>query len=61
MKKRQTEKEIDEKVIAQAEEDTYWTAFELVKRRSERGDREKFLKALSKVPTVEPDLEDRIK
>ena len=60
MKKHQTEKEIDEKVIAQAEEDTHWTAFELVKRHAERGDRENFLKALSKVPTVEPDTEDRI-
>lgn len=59
MRKRKTEWEIDEKVIAQAEEDTYWTAFELVKRRAERGDREKFLKALSKVPSVEPDAEDR--
>ncbi|MGD9561952.1 MAG: hypothetical protein AB7F88_07005 [Pyrinomonadaceae bacterium] len=59
MKKRRSEKEIDEKVIAHAEVDTYWTAFELVKRRAERGDREKFLKALSKVPTVEPDPEDR--
>ncbi len=60
MKKRQTEKEIDEKVIAQAEEDTYWTAFELVKRRAERGDREKFLRTLSKVPALEPDPDDRI-
>ena len=55
-----SEKEIDELVIAQANEENAWTNIQLVKNRAERGSREKFLRALSKVPKVEPDEDDRI-
>ena len=54
------EKEIDEIVIAQADDEKAWTDIQVVKNRAKRGSREKFLKALSKVPKVEPDEEDRI-
>ena len=54
------EKEIDEIVIAQADNETAWTDIQVIKNRAKRGSREKFLKALSKVPKVEPDEEDRI-
>ncbi len=59
--KAKNEKEIDEKVIAQAEDEKAWTDWQVVKNRARRGSREKFLKALSKVPKVEPEEEDRIK
>ncbi len=43
-----------------AEKASAWETIEYLKERAERGSREKFLKALSKVPKVEPDEEDRI-
>ncbi|MEJ7701363.1 MAG: hypothetical protein WKF71_17205 [Pyrinomonadaceae bacterium] len=49
-----SEKEIDELVIAQANKENAWTDIQFVKNRAERGSREKFLQALSKVPKVEP-------
>ncbi len=58
-KKNLSEKEIDELVIAQANDDNAWTDIQLVKNRAGRESREKFLQALSKVPKVESD-EDRI-
>lgn len=61
MKKKQiAENEIDKIVIAQADNDIAWTQYEYLKKRAERGNREKFLKALSKVPKIEPDENDRI-
>ncbi len=54
------EKEIDETVIAQADDENAWTDIQVVKNRAKRGSREKFLQALSKVPKVEPDEADRI-
>jgi hypothetical protein len=38
-----------------------WATVEYLEERAKRGSREKFLKALSKVPKVEPDEEDKIK
>ncbi|HEY0459418.1 MAG TPA: hypothetical protein VGC97_09800 [Pyrinomonadaceae bacterium] len=55
------EREIDETVIAQADDEKAWTDIQIVKKRAQRGSREKFLQALSKVPKVEPDEADRIK
>ena len=55
-----SEKEIDELVIAQVNEENAWTDIQSVKNRAGRGSREKFLQALSKVPKVEPDEDDRI-
>ncbi|CAN5347086.1 hypothetical protein BH20ACI1_BH20ACI1_01390 [soil metagenome] len=46
---------------AVAEKASAWTTVEYLKERAKRGSREKFLKALSKVPKVEPDEDDRIK
>lgn len=43
-----------------AEKASAWETIEYLKERAERGSREKFLQALSKVPKVEPDEEDRI-
>ncbi|MDQ3634351.1 MAG: toxin-antitoxin system HicB family antitoxin [Acidobacteriota bacterium] len=43
-----------------AEKASAWETIEYLKERAERGSREKFLKALSKVPKVEPDENDRI-
>ena len=43
-----------------AEKASAWTTIEYLKDRAKRGSREKFLKALSKVPKVEPDKNDRI-
>ena len=54
------EKEIDETVIAQADDETAWTNIQVVKNRAKRGSREKLLQALSKVPKVEPDEADKI-
>lgn len=61
MKKKQlSENEIDKKIIAQVDNEKAWTDIQFIKKRAKRGSREKFLKALSKVPKVEPDEEDRI-
>ena len=54
------EKEIDELIIAQSGDKKSWTDIQFVKTRSDRGSREKFLKALSGVPKVEPDEADKI-
>ena len=43
-----------------AEKASAWATIEYLKEKAKRGSREKFLKALSKVPKVEPDEEDRI-
>ena len=43
-----------------AEKAAAWTTIEYLKERAKRGSREKFLQALSKVPKVEPDENDRI-
>ena len=51
----QVEKEIDDLVISQADDEKAWTNIQVVKNHAKRGSREKFLKALSKVPIVEPD------
>ena len=59
-KKNLSEKDIDKIVVAQADDENAWTAIEYLKERAKRGSREKFLKALSKVPKVEPDEEDKI-
>jgi len=44
-----------------AEKASAWTTIEYLKERAKRGNREKFLQALSKVPKTEPDEADRIK
>jgi hypothetical protein len=43
-----------------AEKASAWMTVEYLKERAKRGSREKFLKALSKVPKVEPDDADKI-
>ena len=43
-----------------AEKASAWTTVEYLKQRASRGSREKFLRALGKVPKVEPDEEDKI-
>jgi predicted DNA binding CopG/RHH family protein len=43
-----------------AEKASAWVTVEYLKERAKRGSREKFLNALSKVPKVEPDEEDKI-
>lgn len=60
-KKNLSENEIDEIVIAQAENENAWAEVAYLKRRAKRGSREKFLKALSKVPKVAPHEDDKIK
>jgi hypothetical protein len=60
MKKNLSENEVDEKVISQAGVENTWKDIQSLKKRAERGSREKFLQALSKVPKVEPADEDRI-
>ncbi len=55
-----SEKEIDELVIIQADNENAWANIQFVKKRAERGSREKFLQALNKVPKVEPDEADKI-
>jgi hypothetical protein len=42
-----------------AEKASAWTTVEYLKERAERGSREKFLNALSKVPKTEPDEDDK--
>ena len=59
MNKKPSEKEIDEVVIAQADNKDNWT-IENLKKKAKCGSREKFLQALSKVPKVEPDEEDKM-
>ena len=59
-KKHFSESEIDELVIAQVDDETTWTDIEIIRKRAKRGSREKFLRALSKVPKVEPDDKDKI-
>jgi hypothetical protein len=59
MNKKPSEKEIDDFVIAQADDEGAWTIEDL-KKKAKRGNREKFLQALSKVPKVEPDADDRL-
>lgn len=44
-----------------AEKASAWSTVEYLQERAKRGSREKFLKALSKVPKIEPAEEDRIK
>lgn len=51
MTKKLSEKEIDQKVVAQADDENAWTN---LKKRTKRASREKFLQALSRVPNVEP-------
>ena len=58
--KAKDEKEIDETVIAQADDETTWTNIQVVKNRAKRGNRERFLKTLSKVPKVETNEADKI-
>ena len=55
-----SEKEIDDWVITQADDEKSWTDIQFVKKRTERGSREKFRQALSKVPKVAPDEDDKI-
>lgn len=55
-----SEKEIDELVTAQSNDESAYILIQSVKNRAKRGSREKFLKALSKVPKVAPDENDRI-
>lgn len=43
-----------------AEKASSWDSIEYLKERAERGSRDKFLEALSKVPSVEPDPWDRL-
>ena len=59
-KKNLSEKEIDEIVIAQANDENAWTDIEVIKNRAKRGSHEKFLNALSKVPKIPPDEEDKL-
>lgn len=54
------EKEIDEIVIAQADDETAWTNIQVVKNRAKCGSREKFLIVLSKILKVEPKEKDKI-
>lgn len=44
-----------------AEKASAWTTVEYLKERAKHGSRERFLKALSKVPKVEPGEDDKIK
>ncbi len=53
-----TEKEIDEIVIAEADDERAW--IEVLRKLGERGSREKFLNVLKKVPQVEPDEENKL-
>jgi hypothetical protein len=43
-----------------AEKASAWMTVDYLKERAERGSREKFLQALSKVPDAEPDERDRL-
>ena len=59
-KKNRSQNEIDRIVEAQANNENAWTDPEYLKKRAERGNREAFLRVLSKVPNIEPDESDRI-
>jgi hypothetical protein len=43
-----------------AEKASAWATVEYLEERAKRGSREKFLRALSKVPDIEPEEDDRI-
>ena len=58
--KAKDEKEVDELAVPQVDDEKAWTDIQLVKRHAERGSREKFVQALSKVPKVAPDEADKI-
>lgn len=45
---------------AMAEKAAAWTTVEYLQQRASRGSREKFLQALSKVPDIAPDEQDRL-
>ena len=45
---------------AVAEKASAWITVEYLKKRAQRGSRDKFLKVLNKVPKVAPDIEDEI-
>lgn len=45
---------------AVAEKASAWSTIDYLKKRGERGSREKFIAVLEKVPAVEPDPEDRL-
>lgn len=51
---------IDEFAIDPADHGDGRPGFEILKGRAEQGSLEKFLNALSKAPTTEPESEDRI-
>ena len=58
-KKNLSESEIDKKVIAQADNENAWTDIKILKKRAKRGSHERFLQALSKVPKVKSDEDDK--
>ncbi len=60
VKDQKPEREIDKLVTAQAEDEKFWTDLENVKRRGKLGNSEKFFKALSKVPNIQPEPKDAI-
>lgn len=45
---------------AMAEKAAAWTTIEYLERRAAQGNKQRFLQALSKVPDVEPDEQDRL-
>ena len=45
---------------AVAEKASAWTTIDYLKKRGEKGSREKFLAALENVPSIEPDELDRL-
>lgn len=45
---------------AAAEKAVAWMTVEYLRERAARGDREKFLRALDKVPDSEPDVADKL-
>jgi hypothetical protein len=59
MNEKPSEKEIDDLVIAQADEENAWT-IEHLKEKAKRGSAEKFPDALSKVSKIAPDEADKI-
>jgi hypothetical protein len=60
MNKSLSENKIDEKLVSRVNDENARTDIQSLKKRAERGSREKFLKALSKVPKVESNEEDRL-
>lgn len=59
MNEKLSEKEVDNLVIAQVNDEDAWI-IEGFKEKVKRGSREKFLKALSKVPKVESEEDNKI-